>query len=81
LHHLLHRSILTAAPQSLAKILVHTVISTKDRRPFLRNAALRQELHHYRRGILKRLDSQPVIISEWRERTLTEPGARIVSQL
>jgi hypothetical protein len=45
-------------PQSLAKILVHTVFSTKDRCPFLRNTALRQELHHYLGGILKHLDCQ-----------------------
>src|SRR6185369_15978420 len=34
-------------PQSLAKILIHTVFSTKDRRPFLRDKALREELHRY----------------------------------
>jgi hypothetical protein len=28
-------------PQSLARILVHTVFSTKDRRPFLRDTGLR----------------------------------------
>jgi hypothetical protein len=28
-----------AMPQSLAKILIHTVFSTKDRRPFLRDRA------------------------------------------
>jgi len=33
--------------QSLAKILVHTVFSTKERRPFFRNSNLRQELHCY----------------------------------
>src|SRR4051812_12719664 len=33
--------------QSLAKILVHTVFSTKERRPFLRDAALREETHRY----------------------------------
>jgi hypothetical protein len=31
-------------PQSLAKILVPTVFSTKDRRPFLRDKPLREEL-------------------------------------
>jgi len=30
-------------PQSLARILVHTVFSTKDRRPLLRDTMLRQE--------------------------------------
>jgi REP element-mobilizing transposase RayT len=47
--------------QSLAKILVHTVFSTKERRPFLRDAALRDELHRYLGGILMNLDCQPVI--------------------
>jgi len=53
----LHRgpawSILAAMPQSLARILVHTVFSTKDRRPSLRDTALRKELHHYLGVILK----------------------------
>src|SRR5947209_15164613 len=48
-------------PQSLAKILVHTVFSTKERRPFLRDRALREELHRYLGGILTNLDCQPVI--------------------
>jgi len=49
-------------PQSLAKILVHTVFSTKDRRPFLRDQALREELHRYLGGILTNLDCQPIIV-------------------
>jgi putative transposase len=49
-------------PQSLAKILVHSVFSTKDRRPFLHERALRQELHHYLGGILAQLDCQPMIV-------------------
>jgi hypothetical protein len=56
------RSILTAMPQSLARILVHTVFSTKDRRRLLHDTALRQELHHYMGGILKHLDCQPIIV-------------------
>ncbi len=47
--------------QSLAKILVHTVFSTKDRRPFLRDKILREEIHHYLGGILARRDCQPII--------------------
>jgi REP element-mobilizing transposase RayT len=62
LHHRLNRSILAVMPQSLARILVHTVFSTKDRRPLLRDTALRQELHHYLGGILKNLDCQPIIV-------------------
>ena len=53
---------LAPIPQSLARILVHTVFSTKDRRPWLRDTALRQELHHYLGGILKHLDCQPIIV-------------------
>jgi putative transposase len=49
-------------PQSLAKILVHTVFSTKDRRPFLRDKLLREELHRYLGGILTHNDCQPIII-------------------
>jgi len=49
-------------PQSLAKILVHTVFSTEDRRPFLHDAAFREELHRYLGGILTHLDCQPIIV-------------------
>jgi len=49
-------------PQSLAKILIHTVFSTKDRRPLLRNTELRQELHRYLGGILTNLECQPIIV-------------------
>ena len=52
---------LAAMLQSLARILVHTVFSTKERRPWLREAALRQERHSYHGGILKHLDCQPII--------------------
>ena len=49
-------------PQSLAKILVHTVFSTKERRPFFRDKSLREELHHYIGGILNQLECQPIIV-------------------
>jgi putative transposase len=49
-------------PQSLAKILVHTVFSGKDRRPLLRDKPLREELHRYLGGILTHHDCQPLII-------------------
>jgi putative transposase len=48
--------------QSLAKILVHTVFSTKDRRPFLRDHAIRDETHAYLGGILANLGCQPLIV-------------------
>jgi putative transposase len=49
-------------PQSLAKILVHTVFSTKDRHPFLHDKELRAELHRYLGGVLSNHDCQPFII-------------------
>jgi len=48
--------------QSLAKILVHIVFSTKERRPFLRDKSLREELHRYLGGILANLDCQALIV-------------------
>ena len=49
-------------PQSLAKILIHTVFSTKDRRPYLHDRALRDEMHAYLGGILSNLGCQPIIV-------------------
>ena len=48
--------------QSLAKILLHVVFSTKERRAFLKDQALRDELHRYLGGILTNLGCQPLII-------------------
>src|SRR5438105_6891089 len=49
-----------AMPQSLSNVLIHIVFSTKERRPFLQNAELRDEMHHYLGGISKKLDCPPV---------------------
>ena len=49
-------------PQSLAKVLVHMVFSTKERRPMLRDAGLRAELHSYLGGILNNLQCQSIIV-------------------
>jgi REP element-mobilizing transposase RayT len=49
-------------PQSLSKIIIHCVFSTKNRRLFLRDANLRTELHAYLGGILKQHDCQPIVI-------------------
>jgi REP element-mobilizing transposase RayT len=35
---------------------VHLIFSTKERQPFLRDAALREEMHHYLAGISNNLD-------------------------
>ena len=48
-------------PQSLAKIYVHVVFSTKDRKPFLRDTELRDRVHRYLAGIFNGLDSPAVI--------------------
>ena len=63
-------------PQSLAKILVHTVFSTKDRRPFLRDKMLREELHRYLGGILTNHDCQPIIVGGVEsQRPISDGGA------
>lgn len=49
-------------PQSLSIVYVHLVFSTKERRPFLRDAAVRGELHAYLGGISKQLDCPPLIV-------------------
>jgi REP element-mobilizing transposase RayT len=49
-------------PQSLSRILVHTVFSTKGRQPFLRDRLLREELHRYVGGILANLGCQPLLV-------------------
>ncbi|MEZ6054516.1 MAG: IS200/IS605 family transposase [Planctomycetaceae bacterium] len=49
-------------PQSLAQIYLHIVFSTKDRRPFLQNESLRDELHKYLGGICRKLGAPSLII-------------------
>jgi REP element-mobilizing transposase RayT len=48
--------------QSLAKIIVHTVFSTKDRRPYLQDRPLRDEMHAYLGGIVSKLGNHPIIV-------------------
>lgn len=48
--------------QSLSKILVHIVFSTKDRYPYLRDRAVRDDMHHYLGGILSNLKCQPIVV-------------------
>jgi REP element-mobilizing transposase RayT len=43
-------------PQSLAQIYLHLVFSTKNRQPFLRDVALREETHSYLGGTCNQLD-------------------------
>lgn len=49
-------------PQPFAKILVHAVFSTKDRRPFVHDKIIREELHLYLGGTLTNLDCHPIIV-------------------
>ena len=49
-------------PQSLAKILIHTVFSTKDRVPYLKDKVFREELHHFMGGVLNKLKCPPLIV-------------------
>jgi len=48
--------------QSLSKILIHTVFSTKERQPYLADRELRDEVHRYLGGILNRLECQAIAI-------------------
>ncbi|XZE18905.1 transposase [Pirellulaceae bacterium SH449] len=48
--------------QSLVQIYVHIVYSTKNRVPFLKNAADRKRLHAYLAGIHKNLDAPALVI-------------------
>jgi REP element-mobilizing transposase RayT len=50
-------------PQSLAKLLVHLVYSTKNRERVLREKAIREELHLYTAGILKEWDSPAILVN------------------
>lgn len=43
--------------QSLAKVYVHLVFSTKNREPFLREVSLRDRLYAYLAGACRQLDS------------------------
>ena len=49
-------------PQSLAKVLVHLVFATKKRYPFFKNKILRDEMHRYLGGTLKKLGCHVLIV-------------------
>jgi len=51
-------------PQSLSKNLIHLIFSTKGRKPVL-TREVREDLHRYCAGILKDLDSPPLVMSFW----------------
>ena len=74
-------------PQSLARILVYLIFSTKNRAPFLRDD-VRPELHKYVSGILKALDSPAISIASMPDQvhvlfalSKNEPLIRIVEEV
>ena len=48
--------------QSLSIVYLHLVFSTKERRPFLRDKAVRDALHAYLGGVSKQLDCPPILV-------------------
>jgi putative transposase len=50
-------------PQSLARVVLHFVFSTKYRAPFLDNPDLRMRLHGYMAGILQNIGCEPILIN------------------
>jgi putative transposase len=49
-------------PQSLAKVLVHIVYSTKGRRPWLRDEEFRRQLYSYKAAILRNNVDTPALV-------------------
>ena len=49
-------------PQSLSAVYIHLAFSTKDRRPFLRDKAVRDKLHSQMGGISKILECPSLIV-------------------
>ena len=49
-------------PQSLARLHIHLIFSTKNRQPVLHDA-VRDSLHRYQATVLRNLDCPPVLIN------------------
>ncbi len=64
-------------PQSLATVYLHLVFSTKERRPWLRDAILRSTLHEYLGGISKRLECAPILIGGVEDHILARFGRTV----
>ena len=50
-------------PQSLARVVLHVVFSTKNRVPFLRDTDHRNRLHAYMAGVLQQLGCDAILIN------------------
>ena len=49
--------------QSLARVALHVIFSTKNRAPFLRDSSLRPRLHAYLAGALQNIGCEPILIN------------------
>jgi putative transposase len=49
-------------PQSLSRVIIHTVFSTKGREPAFQNPVFREEMHFYLGGCAKTLGCLPIQI-------------------
>ena len=49
-------------PQSLAKVALHIIFSTKSRTPWLKSSDIRAELYAYMSSVLKAVDSPALLI-------------------
>jgi putative transposase len=49
-------------PQSLSANYLHLIFSTKNRQPFLRDKALREEMHAFLGGASKQLECAPILV-------------------
>ena len=50
-------------PQSLARVVLHVVFSTKNRVPFLKDPEVRARLHAYMAGALQNIGCEPILIN------------------
>ncbi len=50
-------------PQSLARIVIHIIFSTKHREPFLKDREVRSRLHAYMAVVLQGVKCDPILIN------------------
>ncbi len=50
-------------PQSLARVVLHVVFSTKNRAPFLQDTEIRTQLWAYMAGVLQHIGCEPILIN------------------
>jgi putative transposase len=68
-------------PQSLSVVYLHLVFSTKDRRPFLRDQNLRDEMHAWLGGATRELECPSLLVGGVEDHVhLLARHGRIISQ-